>query len=136
MLEKKGEEWKDKVRIVGISIDQGREAVVKHVEDKKWTSVEHFHRSTSDCSNVYGVRGVPHVMLVDKEGTIVFKGHPAGRPNLEDDLDKLAKGEKLEGEGIKELEPEQNEAEAAPVEIKVEEGFKEMDTRALSEEIT
>jgi hypothetical protein len=31
-------------------------------------------------------------MLIDKEGTIVFKGHPASRPNLEDDLNKLGNG--------------------------------------------
>merc|ERR1719408_219625 len=76
MLEKKGEDWKGNLRVIGLSIDQGREAVVKHVEDKKWTSVEHFHRAGSNCSQVYSVRGVPHIMLVDKDGTILFKGHP------------------------------------------------------------
>ena len=100
MLEKKGAEWKDKVRIIGISIDQGREPVLAHVQSKKWESVEHFHRATSTCSQTYGVRGVPHIMLVYKEGTIVYKGHPASRGNVEQDLDKLAIGEKLTGEGI------------------------------------
>lgn len=104
MLEKKGEDWKNKkIRIIGLSIDQGRQAVESHVEAKKWTSVEHFHRAQSDCSKVYGVRGVPHVMLIDQQGTIVYKGHPASRPNLEDDLEKLAAGEKLTGNGIHEL---------------------------------
>lgn len=104
MLERRGAEWKDaKVRIIGLSIDQGRQAVLDHVNKEKWTSVEHFHRAKSDCSQVYGVRGVPHVMLVDQEGTIVFKGHPAGRPNLEEDLDKLSRGEKLTGDGIVEF---------------------------------
>jgi len=49
---------------------------------------------------VYGVRGVPHVLLVDKEGRIVFKGHPASRPNLEQDLDDLAAGKSLTGDGV------------------------------------
>ena len=35
------------------------------------------------------------MILVDKEGKIVFKGHPASRPNLEEDFDKLLKGEKI-----------------------------------------
>ena len=48
-------------------------------------------------------------MLVDKEGTIVYKGHPASRPNLEEDLDKLSNGEKLTGEGIVELLPASND---------------------------
>lgn len=71
-------------------------------------------------------------MLIDKEGTIVFKGHPAGRPNLEDDLSKLGRGEKLEGTGISELQAD--DTGAAP-EIKTEEGFTEMDTNSLSLEI-
>lgn len=46
----------------------------------------------------YGVQGVPHVLLVDTEGVIVFMGHPASR-NIEKDIDALLKGEKLTGEG-------------------------------------
>ena len=38
-------------------------------------------------------------MLIDQKGKIVYSGHPAKR-NLEEDLDKLAKGEILSGEGI------------------------------------
>ena len=40
----------------------------------------------------YGAVGIPHVMLVNKEGKIVFKGHPALRPNLEQDINLLANG--------------------------------------------
>lgn len=73
-------------------------------------------------------------MIIDKEGTIVYKGHPATRPNLEEDLNKLANGEKLEGAGIVELQEEKGNA--APAEMKVEEGFKEMDTAGLTREIS
>jgi len=137
MMEKKGDDWKNKgIRIIGISIDSARDAVVNHVNDKKWTSVEHFFRGASDCSSVYGVRGVPHVMLVDQKGNIVFKGHPAGRRNLEEDLEKLANGEKLTGDGI--VEPvvgdksgaTESKAQEAP------EGFTEMDSAAVDAEIT
>lgn len=97
MLDKKIPEWEGVVRIIGLSIDGEAGKVVSHVADKKWTSVEHYHRAKSNCSEVYGVKGVPHVLIVDKSGTIVFKGHPAGRPNLEADLTALAKGEVPEG---------------------------------------
>ncbi len=50
MLEKRGEEWGSTVRIVGLSIDQTSDIVVKHVEAKKWGTVEHYHRHESDCS--------------------------------------------------------------------------------------
>jgi len=68
MLVKHGAEWGDKIRIIGISIDNTREAVVKHVHDKGWQKVEHFHRGASTASQDYGASGVPHVVLVDGEG--------------------------------------------------------------------
>ena len=82
MLETKATEWGDKVRIVGISIDQTAEAVVKHVKAKGWEKVEHFHRAGSSADEDYGVEGVPHVVLVDTHGKIVYIGHPASR-NIE-----------------------------------------------------
>lgn len=99
MLEKRKDDWGDKVRIVGVSIDQSKEAMVTHVNNKKWNKVEHYHRHKSDCSEVYGVQGVPHVLLLDTKGRIVFKGHPATRKDLEADFDTLLKGEALTGEG-------------------------------------
>lgn len=96
MLEKRKADWGGKVRIIGISIDSGAAEVVTHVDNKGWTSVEHYHRAKSNCSDVYKVNGVPHVMLIDTKGKIVYKGHPASRPNLEADFDALLKGETLD----------------------------------------
>ena len=99
MLEKRKADWDGKVRIVGLSIDQSKEKMVTHVNTKGWTSVEHYFRNKSDCSEVYGVSGVPHVLLLDTKGRIVFKGHPATRKDLEADFDTLLKGEALTGDG-------------------------------------
>ena len=79
MLAKRANDWNGKVRIVCISIDQTRDALVKHIDAKGWTNPEHYHRDKSDCSNQYNVTGVPSTMLVDTNGVIVFKGHPANR---------------------------------------------------------
>lgn len=98
MLEHKGAEWGDRVRIIGISIDKNTEIVQSHVKKNQWEKVEHFHRAGSTCSEDYSVNGVPHVMLVDANGKLAFVGHPAVR-KLEEDIDKLLKGEKLTGEG-------------------------------------
>jgi hypothetical protein len=98
MLEHHGAKWGDKVRIIGLSIDKDVETVNNHVKAKGWEAVEHFHRAGSTCSADYGVSGVPHVMLVDGNGVIVFKGHPSVR-KLEEDIEKLLKGEELTGEG-------------------------------------
>lgn len=133
MLEKNksNEVWKN-VRIVGLSIDQNKEVVAKHVEDKGWGDVEHFFRAKSTCSEVYGIKGVPHVMLVDKKGTIVFKGHPSTRKDLEDDLTKLASGEQLVGEGIHVLKADDDTKQA---DIEVGEGYSEQDHTKIMAEI-
>lgn len=55
MLQKHGSVWGDKVRIIGLSIDDSPEIVVKHVKSKGWTKVEHFHRAGSSASEDYGV---------------------------------------------------------------------------------
>ena len=125
MLEHRAKDWGDKVRIIGISIDKDAEAVLNHVVKNKWTSVEHFHRAGSDCSEVYGVQGVPHVMLVDGEGKLAFVGHPAVR-DLEKDIDTLLKGEKLTGEGTGASE-ESPEAESAG-------GYKDLDLKKIIED--
>ena len=98
MLESRSAEWGDKVRIIGVSIDDSTDTVVKHVKAKGWEKVEHLHRASSTCDDDYGVQGVPHVVLVDGKGKIVYVGHPATR-ELEKDIDTLLSGEKLTGQG-------------------------------------
>jgi len=107
------------------------DAIVKHVEAKKWNSVEHYHRAGSAASKIYSVNGVPHVMLIDKTGRIVFKGHPATRPDLEKDIDTLLKGEALTGDGAASA-PKEGADES---EEKIPEGLKEFDLEKLNSEI-
>jgi hypothetical protein len=86
------------------------------VKDKKWEKVEHFHRAGSSSSTDYGAKGVPHVVLIDTHGKIVYIGHPATR-DLEKDIDALLKGEVLKGEGTKAV------GGAAGAEEEPEEGY-------------
>jgi thiol-disulfide isomerase/thioredoxin len=69
MLEKHAD-WKDQVRILGISIDQESHKVMPHVEKFGYGRVEHYLKASSQCDKDYGVQGVPHVALVDKKGVI------------------------------------------------------------------
>lgn len=101
MASKNKEKWKGKVRILGLSIDNDHNTVSEHVDNKQWTDVEHFHVRNGDCTadKEFGVRGVPHCLMVDKEGKIVFIGHPATRTNLEEDLQTLMDDGKITGPG-------------------------------------
>lgn len=118
-------DWEGKIKIIGLSIDQDKNKLKSHVEAKGWGKVDHFFRGGSDASDVYGVRGVPHVMLIDKTGKIVFKGHPASRPDLKGDMEMLAKGEMPEGLGQAEGGPGGEEAGKSNTTLSLDECLKE-----------
>lgn len=97
MMQKNGQAWHDKstgkrVRIIGLSIDNSVMKMQNHVCSKGWTSVENYIITNQKPMSQYEVQGVPHVMLVDQHGKVVFKGHPGYRANLANDLDRLFKG--------------------------------------------
>lgn len=97
MAERNKEKWDGRVRLIGISVDKTVEPVVSHINDgsRKWTDVEHYLKDESDAPSVYGVKGVPKIVLVDRAGRIVFMGHPNERKNLEQDLNSLAEGKSI-----------------------------------------
>jgi len=97
MLTENADKWGDKVKIIGLSIDGAADTVKNHITNKGWTKPIHYWRSKSDCSDVYQVKGVPHVLIVDKTGKIVFKGHPANRKDLVKDFNDLLEDKPLEG---------------------------------------
>ena len=125
MLEQNGERWGDKVRIIGLSIDSSVDVVQKHVKAKSWEKVEHYFRAGSSASKDYGVSGVPHVLLIDTQGKIVFAGHPSER-DLEKDIETLLKGEALAG-------TKSGEAEAGAEEDG--DGYSEKDLEAIQSEM-
>jgi hypothetical protein len=94
-LLKNAEAWGDKVRIIGISVDKTPEQVKSHVENRGWTKVEHYQcPQNNSCKSDFGVLGVPHTVLIDLDGQIVFVGLPTSR-NFESDIQTLLKGKKL-----------------------------------------
>lgn len=97
MLTENAAKWGDNVKIIGLSIDKDTATVKNHITNKAWTSPIHYWRSKSNCSDVYKVSGVPHVLIIDKTGKIVFKGHPANRKDLAQDFNDLLEGKELEG---------------------------------------
>jgi len=130
MIKKRKEDWGSDVRIIGLSIDGEKEKLTNHVTTKAWEDVEHYWRAESTCSKVYSVNGVPHVMIIDKTGKIVFKGHPANRPDLEADFDALRKDETISGEGCASVDAPADGGEAP-----IPEGYSEMDPKTLEEDI-
>jgi thiol-disulfide isomerase/thioredoxin len=61
--------------IVGISIDQDLEALQAFNDQHKLPWVTLAGEETQDLAKRYGVRGIPTMMLVDKEGKVVGVAH-------------------------------------------------------------
>jgi thiol-disulfide isomerase/thioredoxin len=61
--------------IVGISLDRSAEDLAKYVDENAiaWTNV--FGEDAKRLAEKYGVRGIPMMMVVDREGVVVAAGH-------------------------------------------------------------
>jgi len=88
--------WAGKVRIIGVSLDKGREEVKQRITEKKWTSVEHYFAPGgwhAKGPTLYGVKWIPFVLLFDGNGKIVKIGH-----DLENTINGLINGTYKPGE--------------------------------------
>ena len=81
--------------MIAVSIDKTKEALEKHIKSANLTNIEHYWKGESSFNETYGVKGVPHCLLVDTNGKIVFRGHPMERQNLQQDIQDLMEGKEL-----------------------------------------
>ena len=97
--------WGNKVRLVGLSIDQNMAQAKTYIEEKGITEFEHYNVNPKVTKNMckampfFGVKKIPYVVLVDKQGKIAFLGHPNWR-KLDEDINTLLKGKSLTGRGV------------------------------------
>lgn len=76
-LVKMYKEYKGKgFEIVGVSLDKEQTAWVKGIKDLNitWPQISDLKFWDSELSKAYGVRGIPHTVLLDKDGKIVARG--------------------------------------------------------------
>jgi len=69
-------EFNDKgFEILGVSLDQKKEAWLKAIEDDQltWNQVSDLKGWKNEVAQLYGVSSIPHTVLLDKEGKIVAK---------------------------------------------------------------
>lgn len=63
------------LEILSVSLDQDKKAWEKAIKDDGliWNHVSDLKGWGSSAAKLYGVNGIPHIVLIDKEGTIVAK---------------------------------------------------------------
>lgn len=64
------------LEIVGISLDKDNEAWKNGITKLKitWPQISDLKHWDSDLSGAYGVNGIPHLLLIDKDGKIIERG--------------------------------------------------------------
>ena len=72
-IERFYQENKDKVAVIGINPGEKREKVEKHIQDYR-ISYPVVLDPQSEITRLYGIRGVPTIIAIDKEARIVCYG--------------------------------------------------------------
>jgi hypothetical protein len=78
-----GERWKGDVVLLPIGFDSDPKTLFAHVNRNGWTKLRHYWSKRSgdeyfaDASLTYVVHGVPTALLIDRDGKISWRGHPA-----------------------------------------------------------
>lgn len=79
-LVKENPAWKDRVKIMSLSIDDKAETVKAHLQKRGWTNTFNLWAGEgaweAKAPRTYRVRGVPTTYIIDQNGKILQSGHP------------------------------------------------------------
>jgi thiol-disulfide isomerase/thioredoxin len=82
----------ENVSIIGISCDEDFAKWKSFVATKKWHTIPQYNNK--DVMSFVGVRGIPYIFILDKEGVVVYQGHP-GHCDVENSLKNLIAGKNI-----------------------------------------
>jgi bla regulator protein BlaR1 len=73
-------DWKDRVEVIALSIDDKAEVARSHLEKKAWSKTLNVWAGEGEwqapAPRAFRVRGVPTAYVLDREGRVVKAGHP------------------------------------------------------------
>ena len=89
-------DWRDRVAVVPVSIDDTREAAAAHVASRGWTALRHFWSGgeetgmKSPVARDFVIDAIPVAFLIDSDGRVVWRGNPrTDDGDLEDRIERL-----------------------------------------------
>jgi thiol-disulfide isomerase/thioredoxin len=86
----KNSNLKDKnISIVGVSCDEDNAKWRNHLNERKWNTIPQYVKV--GLLKHVGIKGIPCVAIIDKNGIVAYFGHP-GSINLEESLINLTEG--------------------------------------------
>jgi len=78
------EAWRDRVALVGLSIDDEPDQAKQHVQRRGWDKMDHYWSGAEDSTGwlspalrAFGGENTPEAILIDAEGRIRWRGHPS-----------------------------------------------------------
>ena len=79
-LKKVYSQYKDRLEIVGVSLDHKEEAWKKAISSLglNWIHMSDLKGWKSEAAALYGVNSIPHALLIDNEGTIIARNLQPG----------------------------------------------------------
>ncbi len=78
-----GDKWQKDVVVLSLATDAEQQIISDHVRRKGWTHLRHYwsqHKDGSyfaDAATAYVVHAVPTAVFIDRDGKILYRGHPA-----------------------------------------------------------
>lgn len=91
LMKRRRDSWRDRVTVLGVSIDDKIETIIDHVNQRDWYAVRQVHIPgawKSDPVKHYSVTGVPSAFLIDAKGIVVWAGHPTSI-DIEKEIEEL-----------------------------------------------
>jgi thiol-disulfide isomerase/thioredoxin len=83
--------WRHRVAIVPLSIDEEPEEVLRHAKQRAWEQVDHYWSvvpgqtaADAPATRALGGQGVPELLVVGRDGRILWRGHPADKSQRTD----------------------------------------------------
>lgn len=78
-----------KIKFISISIDKDKKAWLNYVKENELKGLQFHMAENQNFMKAFGIRGIPHFILLDKKGNVVENG--AFRPTQTDSLVNLLK---------------------------------------------
>ena len=92
-LIKENPSFKEKnIHIIGISCDEDQHKWIEHVKSRNWEILPQYIKP--NILKVLNINGIPHIIVVDKQGIIKYNGHPL-LINLKQSLLNLSEGKEI-----------------------------------------
>lgn len=76
-------DWTGKVALIPLCLDRDPNVISTHINSRGWTNLRHYRSERpngeyfTDAQRAFAVMSYPTAFLIDRDGKIVWRGHPA-----------------------------------------------------------